>query len=745
MNKKEIFFDLENIESSNNINVKFLTLNNMEKKISNNIKRTKVGGSEYLKLINIKNKDGIDKNNLYLLLLSTNVIYKFNIETLKYDILNDIATISSNISYNKEENKYYIINQSSTFVNGAIGKYNVHLKYISNDVSKNMAFFIENIHHLQEIFDIKQKQEYYFIRINNKIYRYGGFYEVMIKFKLEKENGDIVDKDLSCLFKTTNINCKFLEFKNNIIYFEHDNKIRERIASVSNNKLKLLKVEFYYKLQDNYLILLNDNNKYNINNENFDSLKSINDTNILKKIISAFGSYAQRNSELIRGVLNRRLTNNEDPDDKITSYEIFHGYTGYKTAYLIGYNANQNLNYFTEDKPIFKLDDNKKLIHTPFNFHHYQDAPTANIFHNNKYFIYTRLNTKTGGRQIQYITSEDMINWTKFKILKVKGFDLDLDNMYHPNIFKYENTNYVIGIIKHFNKEIERCSHKIIISRDGENFKQISTLHSIDSLDIYGDFSQAIINSIFEYNNKFNIFIWKWDTNDKDWYKKGAPLLNVCKYTCHRDELFYLTTDYYGSFCTKLIKIIDNKLIFNYKCNENGYIKVKLTDKYDNNIDGFNFLDFDILNNNDYEIKKISWKNNFKINYNYVKIHVEMFNSNIYSISGEFYESKKYFNHIIYKVNDLTRIDGYLEGKSDNYLHINLINKFGISAKDFVDDIQYNDDHTKASLNIILNDDSVKTLDLYDSSNDFVEHRGKKFKRAICILNFKLINIPLDN
>ena len=53
------------------------------------------------------------------------------------------------------------------------------------------------------------------------------------------------------------------------------------------------------------------------------------------------------------------------------------------------------------------------------------------------------------------------------------------------------------------------------------------------------------------------------------------------------DELFYLTTDYHGTCCTKLIKVINNKIFFNYKCRENGYIKVKLIDKYHNNIDGF--------------------------------------------------------------------------------------------------------------------------------------------------------------
>ncbi len=156
----------------------------------------------------------------------------------------------------------------------------------------------------------------------------------------------------------------------------------------------------------------------------------------------------------------------------------------------------------------------------------------------------------------------------------------------------------------------------------------------------------------------------------------------------------------------------------------------------------FNFSDFDTLKSNDYEIKELSWKGISEVTQEYVKIHIHMYNSNIYSISGEFYENIKEFNHFIYRVNDLSRKDGYLEGKSVNYLKIEIIEKNGMSAKYIVGDIEYNDDNTKAYISIKLNDDKIEKILLHDSTNDIVEHNDLKFKRPICILNYKLIDIP---
>ena len=93
------------------------------------------------------------------------------------------------------------------------------------------------------------------------------------------------------------------------------------------------------------------------------------------------------------------------------------------------------------------------------------------------------------------------------------------------------------------------------------------------------------MNGLIEYNNRFNLYFFKM-------LSKEIKFI-LYEYSCHIDELFYLTTDYHATVTTKLIKVLDNKITFNYKCKENGYINVKLTDKYNNNIKGYNFQDFD--------------------------------------------------------------------------------------------------------------------------------------------------------
>ena len=243
------------------------------------------------------------------------------------------------------------------------------------------------------------------------------------------------------------------------------------------------------------------------------------------------------------------------------------------------------------------------------------------------------------------------------------------------------------------------------------------------------------MNGLIEYNNRFNLYFFKM-------LSKEIKFI-LYEYSCHIDELFYLTTDYHATVTTKLIKVLDNKITFNYKCKENGYINVKLTDKYNNNIKGYNFQDFDTLTSNNYDIKVISWNDVSNVTHNDVKIHIEMSNSNIYSISGKFYESKKYFNHLIYKVDDLTRIDGFLEGKSEYFSHINLLDKYGMNVKEIMGEIEYNEDNTKAYINIRLVDDSKERIILHDSTDDIIKHNDLSFKRPICILDYKLINIPL--
>ena len=240
---------------------------------------------------------------------------------------------------------------------------------------------------------------------------------------------------------------------------------------------KLIDIKFYYDFRRHYLIYLETDNQYNININNFNDLITCNNKVILKKVYSALHASDIYGKEMVvEGIVSR----NEDNHEK-TIYECTNGFTGVKNSYFRAYSTNDDLILDPKNK-IFGLSDIKKFIKTPYSYFYNSDAPFSIVFHNNTYFAYFRLNTKIGGRQIQYTTSKDMINWDEYKILKIKGFDLDINHIYHPNIFKYENTKYLIGIIIYHNVDIQRLSYSIIMSRDGINFKVISTILSFYSL-----------------------------------------------------------------------------------------------------------------------------------------------------------------------------------------------------------------------------------------------------------------------
>jgi hypothetical protein len=735
MNSKEIFFDFDNFEFHQNIYIKTLKLDEFNKRTTEKKSDFWKGGPEAPTMFPIlKDDNTIDKEHMYIIKYQGG-IYKINLTSLEYTFIKDTMELFP--YFDNKLNKYFGFNMRD-------GRIEASLTYgVENNKRKQIAYPINNLDKLEQFYIVKQKENSYFMKMNNDIYLYGPYYRIYIQCSIQDSNGAIVNFSRDTGIDTTlTKNTELIEYKKDAqIHIRHNKS--DKIISINEKykNTKLLDYKFYYDFRRNYMIFQEQPNEYNINTDNFDDLATCKNKVILKNVYSALhDNTINGKNTVVEGIVSRRDVNNEK-----TVYECTNGFTCIKQSYFEGFSMDEDFTLQHKNK-IFELTDIKQpILHTPFSCFFNSDVPCNITYWNNKYFAYFRLNTKMGGRQIHYTSSEDMINWDKFRLLKIKGFDIDVDHMYHPNIFKYQNTKYVIALLKHHNTDMNRLSYDIVMSRDGINFKYISTLLSISSDNIHvllshdgkhtseGDL-YFLMNGLVEHNTKFKLYMF-------ELFMEGLQSV-FHEYSCHMDELFYLTTDYDATCCTKLIKVFDNKIILNYKCKEEGYIKVKLTDKYDNLIEGFNFTDFDTLNNNDYEIKELSWNNISEITYDYVKIHIHMFNSNIYSVSGEFYEHTNSFNCLLYKVNDLSRTDGYLQDKSEKYLHININDKYGMSAKDIVSDIEYNDDYTKASIYIRLINDKVERILLHDSINDIVEHRDLKFKRPICVLNYKLIDIP---
>ena len=739
MNNKEIFFNFDNFEFYQNIYIKTLKLNEFKKRSSEKNDFWK-GGSEGPTMIPVLKDNKIDKENMYITKYRGGLCI-VNLISLDYTFIKDIPQMF--ISYNNKLNKYIACRQKKAKIEGgSVDSQSIDIinfNIIKNDKRSKLSYTVNNLDELELFYIVKQKDNFYFMKMNNNVYVYGQYYRIYIQLSIEDSDGNVVDVNRDTgIDTTTTKNTQLIEYKKDAqIHIRHNGIDKNVSINEKYKNSKLLDYKFNYDFRRNYMILLEQNNEYNVNTDNFGDLVTCKDKVILKNVYSALHATSINGVETVEeGIVSR----NGDRNNK-TIYECTNGFTGIKNSYFEGYSIDEDFTLQQKNK-IFELTDLKKgSIKTPFSYFNHIDSPCIISYCNNKYFAYFRINTKMGGRQIQYSTSEDMLNWDKYKLLKIKGFNIDVDHMYHPNIFRYENTKYMIGLIKHHNTDMNRLSYDIIMSKNGIDFQYISTLLSIDAQCMYPVNENGVqleffsfMNGLVEYNNKFNLYFFE---------LLNQELRSVFhEYSCHIDELFYLTTDYDATCCTKLMKVFDNKIIFNYKCKEDGYIKIKLTDKYDNDIDGFNFTDFDTLNSNDYEIKELSWKSISEVTHDYVKIHIHMYNSNIYSICGEFYENNKDFNHLIYRVNDLSIKNGYLEGKSENYLNINIIEKYGMTAKDIVGDIEYNDDYTEAYISIKLNNDKIEQILLHDSTNDIVEHNDLKFKRPICILNYKLIDIP---
>lgn len=89
-----------------------------------------------------------------------------------------------------------------------------------------------------------------------------------------------------------------------------------------------------------------------------------------------------------------------------------------------------------------------------------------------RYILWVRKNIRWGIRFAQYTTSKDLINWSEFKSIKVKGHDPESDNYYSPVFMKHpENDKLFIGMVPFFPEQGGKGCIKIMKSHDGINWE----------------------------------------------------------------------------------------------------------------------------------------------------------------------------------------------------------------------------------------------------------------------------------
>jgi hypothetical protein len=258
------------------------------------------------------------------------------------------------------------------------------------------------------------------------------------------------------------------------------------------------------------------------------------------------------------------------------------------------------------------------------------DSQTSVLYNNqqNKYYLYQRANIGIGIRYIQYTTSNDLINWSEFNLLKINPeINYFKFNFYYSNFFKINGVNNFIGILP-------------------SNQKIADNYYGLDTIQNYRLYYS---NNCIEWNY---IGIINSDEYHKNWLTVGTPILYDNKYyfyisndenlsleiySMEKNRFSYLTynqKDIISKIEFKLMNFEEKNIKINIKIEENGYIKVQLKDENNKIIEGYSFNDFDIMGENISEFEyKLSWNNNSMINNDKIYIEIEGVNFNIYSIN----------------------------------------------------------------------------------------------------------------
>jgi hypothetical protein len=111
----------------------------------------------------------------------------------------------------------------------------------------------------------------------------------------------------------------------------------------------------------------------------------------------------------------------------------------------------------------------------------------------NKWFVYLRNNTGHDRRDIQFTTSDDLLNFSEFKPIK-HGYDIDIDNYYYPVMFEHNKKLY--GFFNYYNET--KSSVKLKQSIDGETWEEIT--------EFFIEFPHEILENVqMKHENKMTI------------------------------------------------------------------------------------------------------------------------------------------------------------------------------------------------------------------------------------------------
>ena len=277
---------------------------------------------------------------------------------------------------------------------------------------------------------------------------------------------------------------------------------------------------------------------------------------------------------------------------------------------LYVYKSKDGINWLLlYNKPVLSLFTKcKDLPEGIFNF----DTMPSIFYDKNikKYVLYIRANIKLGVRHILYTSSIDLLNWEEPELINLNpNFNFENDNLYYSCVIPYDN--YYLAFPSFFKNKI--------LNKSGSNRKYWDEKTLVMISENGKDWD--IINDYFTNNI----------SNNPNWigHMKNNHILSFI------NNIFYVQHDFYTNH-NKLftynirqdgftsLSPIDNKIgileldiskfnnyfLINYKCNNNGYIKI---------------IELDIKLENDSINTEIK-------NKNLKKITIELYNSELYSL-----------------------------------------------------------------------------------------------------------------
>jgi hypothetical protein len=717
---KEIFFDFSNFDYHCGISIKFSSfdINKPDKELKIKNKEIYIHDKWLTSMLSlIKFNDNPSER---LLLSPSKPLYIVdinNLEILKKMKLH-VDPCGNMFVWN---NKKYVLKQKSC--NSYHDTIDVLTK--GNIILKKSLSYIDRI-------NTKTSDGKLYICIDDNIYRFDDNIKIIVaRIIFQDESGNTVTKNVNTPIYTYDYDCEKIKHDDTIykdlqcrIIVNYDGMVHNILVSKNTTK-KIINVEFSETLAKNVFLVESEIDKIF-----FDEMELCKYDDQFNKLL-----------DLIHGDERLKCLPHGPSNDtrRVPIYDRFNGYIYIKRPYFVMYELDdKTLKYKKEI--ISKIDNPNSFAKYPFSIPRHIDCLNQMLYNekDKKFVLYNRVNPNYCVRTIDYNTSDDFCSWSKHKDVNIDGFDWNHDNHYVPNIVKYPNTNYYICISTFWNLLFGKKEVRILISKNGYDFKTLSVPCSYDG-SLHDDTIYCIMGGFAEFNDTHNIFIYDKVNIDKP----DAGYTFIKKYTFGLDSLFYIHSDGLGYAKTKPITVENNQIVINYKCDDDGYINIGMADQLDNHIEKCTIKTSEtMISKNTKHV--VAWKYGneaicSKVDHKIVRFNIRLYKASIFSISGQFVEyDESRFTHVKFFVMHHVTEDRTTRFRYDS---VNLYEIHGKKGIKLIDDPIYKNDNSIVYQNIMFEDNEIITVKLIDNTETFVKYGKKSYKKTVLLKNIELINI----